>query len=84
MRSSLIKNVFNGAPRPVAFAPTYRGFSVLNRPSPNYPGHVPLTSVEKGILAIGSAVGAIIDPYRHGKPFSSRALSETFAKTSII
>lgn len=44
-----------------------RPFSVLNRPPPNYPGHVPLTTVECGALAIGSAVGSLINPRRHGK-----------------
>src|ERR1700744_128699 len=42
-----------------------RSFSVLNRPAPNYPGHVPLTSVERVGLAVGSAVTSLIDPYRH-------------------
>ncbi|KAK5207437.1 Ubiquinone biosynthesis protein [Exophiala xenobiotica] len=40
-------------------------FSVLNRPPPNYPGHVPLTSVERVGLAVGSAITSLIDPYRH-------------------
>ena len=44
-----------------------RSFSVLNRPSPKYPGHVPLTVVEHGALAVGSAVGALLDPRRAGK-----------------
>ncbi|KIY02149.1 ubiquinone biosynthesis protein coq4, mitochondrial [Fonsecaea multimorphosa CBS 102226] len=42
-----------------------RPFSVLNRPPPNYPGHVPLTAVERVGLAVGSAVTSLIDPYRH-------------------
>ena len=42
-----------------------RSFSVLNRPPPNYPGHVPLTSLERVGLAVGSAVTSLIDPYRH-------------------
>ncbi|KAH8667421.1 coenzyme Q biosynthesis protein Coq4-domain-containing protein [Tricladium varicosporioides] len=41
-----------------------RNFSVLNRPPPNYEGHVPLTRVEKAGLAIGSAIGSLINPYR--------------------
>ncbi|KAL1959595.1 hypothetical protein VTO42DRAFT_1630 [Malbranchea cinnamomea] len=41
-----------------------REFSVLNRPPPNYPGHVPLTKLERGALAIGSAVGSILNPRR--------------------
>lgn len=43
-----------------------RSFSVLHRPAPNYPGHVPLTSIERGGLAIGSAVMAFFNPYRAG------------------
>lgn len=42
-----------------------RTFSVLNRPQPNYPGHVPLNFIERGALAVGSAFGSLIDPYRH-------------------
>ncbi|WEW57528.1 Ubiquinone biosynthesis protein [Emydomyces testavorans] len=41
-----------------------REFSVLNRPPPNYPGHIPLTPIERGALAIGSAVGSILNPRR--------------------
>ncbi|RJE23210.1 hypothetical protein PHISCL_04463 [Aspergillus sclerotialis] len=41
-----------------------RSFSVLNRPSPNYPGHVPLTFAERGALAVGSAVGSLLNPRR--------------------
>jgi len=36
----------------------------LNRPPPNYPGHVPLTSLERGALAIGAAVGSLLNPRR--------------------
>lgn len=43
-----------------------RAFSVLNRPPPNYDGHVPLTFVEKGALTLGSAFGAFLDPRRAG------------------
>lgn len=42
-----------------------RSFSILNRPQPNYPGHVPLTSVERVGLALGSALTSLINPYRH-------------------
>ncbi|KAJ5469536.1 Ubiquinone biosynthesis protein coq4 [Penicillium diatomitis] len=41
-----------------------RPFSVLNRPKPNYPGHVPLTTIERGALALGSAFGSLINPRR--------------------
>ncbi|KAI9879917.1 MAG: Ubiquinone biosynthesis protein [Pleopsidium flavum] len=41
-----------------------KSFSVLNRPPPNYEGHVPLTTIERGALAIGSAVGSLTNPRR--------------------
>ncbi|KAI9813515.1 MAG: Ubiquinone biosynthesis protein [Thelocarpon impressellum] len=49
-------------PRPPRSA---RPFSVLNRPRPDYPGHVPLTALERSVLAVGSAAVAMVDPYRH-------------------
>ncbi|OAA45012.1 ubiquinone biosynthesis protein coq-4 [Metarhizium rileyi] len=39
-------------------------FSVLNRPPPNYPGHVPLTKLERFGMAVGSSAMALINPYR--------------------
>ncbi|KAL7274334.1 Ubiquinone biosynthesis protein [Rhizina undulata] len=39
-------------------------FSSLSRPPPNYPGHVPLTVPERGLLAVGSAIGSLINPRR--------------------
>jgi ubiquinone biosynthesis protein COQ4 len=41
-----------------------RPFSVLNRPRPNYPGHVPLTRIERAALALGSGIMALTNPYR--------------------
>ncbi|KID95250.1 ubiquinone biosynthesis protein coq-4, partial [Metarhizium majus ARSEF 297] len=41
-----------------------RQFSVLNRPPPNYAGHVPLTKLERLGMAIGSSAMALINPYR--------------------
>ncbi|KAI9655746.1 MAG: Ubiquinone biosynthesis protein [Bathelium mastoideum] len=41
-----------------------RHFSLLNRPSPNYEGHVPLTTFERGALAVGSAFGSLLNPRR--------------------
>jgi len=43
-----------------------RQFSVLNRPPPNYPGHVPLTRIERAGLAVGSAVMSLLNPRRGG------------------
>ncbi|RYP35159.1 hypothetical protein DL767_003936 [Monosporascus sp. MG133] len=44
--------------------PTSRPFSVLNRPPPNYPGHVPLTRLERTALAVGSGIMSFLDPRR--------------------
>lgn len=44
-----------------------RPFSVLNRPPPNYEGHVPLTTIERGTLAVGSAVISLFNPRRAGE-----------------
>ncbi|KAL9041486.1 MAG: hypothetical protein Q9180_001244 [Flavoplaca navasiana] len=41
-----------------------RQFSVLNRPPPNYKGHVPLTLIERSALAVGSAVISLFNPRR--------------------
>ena len=43
-----------------------RSFSVLKRPPPNYPGHVPLSTIERGALAVGSALGSLLNPQRAG------------------
>lgn len=58
-----------------------RTFSVLNRPPPNYPGHVPLTLLERGALAVGSAFGSLLNPYRHDLIAS---LGETTAKPYFV
>jgi ubiquinone biosynthesis protein COQ4 len=39
---------------------------VLNRPKPNYPGHVPLNIPERIFLGFGSGIGALWDPKRGG------------------
>ncbi|KAK4461397.1 ubiquinone biosynthesis protein COQ4, mitochondrial [Cladorrhinum samala] len=39
-------------------------FSSLTRPPPNYPGHVPLSRIEKAALAIGSGLMSLRDPRR--------------------
>ncbi|OIW31046.1 ubiquinone biosynthesis protein COQ4, mitochondrial [Coniochaeta ligniaria NRRL 30616] len=48
----------------IAPAAAIRTFSVLNRPPPNYPGHVPLTGVERAALAIGSGLISFFNPRR--------------------
>jgi hypothetical protein len=45
----------------------HRTFSVLNRPAPNYEGHVPLTHVERVGLAVGSGLWSLLDPRRGGE-----------------
>ena len=54
------------APLRLAAVSSQRPFSVLNRPPPNYEGHIPLTRIERGTLAIGSAVMSLLDPSRGG------------------
>ncbi|KAK2764766.1 coenzyme Q biosynthesis protein Coq4 [Colletotrichum kahawae] len=44
--------------------PSSRPFSVLNRPPPNYDGHVPLNRIEKASLAIGAGIWSLLSPYR--------------------
>ncbi|PKS12081.1 hypothetical protein jhhlp_001377 [Lomentospora prolificans] len=48
----------------VTYAQHAQAFSVLNRPPPNYPGHVPLTRIERAALAVGSGLTSFFDPYR--------------------
>ncbi|GLA03318.1 ubiquinone biosynthesis protein [Aspergillus niger] len=49
---------------PLSLRSHSRPISGFNRPPPNYPGHVPLNFVERGALAVGSAVGALLNPRR--------------------
>jgi len=48
---------------PIALKPA-RSFSVLSRPLPNYPNHVPLTVTERVALAAGSAITSLLNPRR--------------------
>ena len=50
----------------MAIASSARPFSVLNRPPSNYEGHVPLNALERGTLAVGSAVMSLRNPRRGG------------------
>ena len=43
-----------------------RAFSVYDRPQPKYEGHVPLNTLERGALAVGSAIMSLINPQRAG------------------
>jgi ubiquinone biosynthesis protein COQ4 len=62
-----------------------KSFSVLNRPKPNYPGHVPLTWFERVVLGIGAGIGALLDKRRGGTvrlyPFSC---SITYSKSADL
>lgn len=62
---------------------TLRPFSVLSRPPPNYPGHVPLTLIERGALAMGSAVGSLINPRRAGMYYKPNVLSVNITVGSV-
>lgn len=61
-----------------------RRFSVLNRPPPNYPGHVPLTFVERGALAVGSAVGSLLNPRRGGASSEENEIESYIISRSLI
>lgn len=52
-------------PPPTRGHPPHRSFSVLSRPPPSYPGHIPLTRTERVFLALGSAVTSLLHPQRH-------------------
>ncbi|KAF2197677.1 ubiquinone biosynthesis protein coq4, mitochondrial [Delitschia confertaspora ATCC 74209] len=41
-----------------------RCFSILNRPPPNYEGHIPLTRLERLGLTVGSGLLSFLDPRR--------------------
>ncbi|KAL8798429.1 MAG: hypothetical protein Q9182_006672 [Xanthomendoza sp. 2 TL-2023] len=56
-------------------------FSILNRPPPNYAGHVPLTLIERSALAVGSALTSLFNP-RRGDLIA--ALGETTATPFFI
>lgn len=58
-----------------------RSFSILNRPPPNYPGHVPLTAIERIGLAVGSAVASLANP-RRGEMIA--ALGEATAQPYFV
>ena len=65
----------------LSFIHSTRSFSVLNRPRPNYEGHVPLNVLEKGALAAGSAVMSLLDPRRGGmyRRLRNRSISTDIA-----
>ena len=61
---------------------SHRCFSILNRPPPNYKGHIPLTKIERGALAIGSTLLSFRDPRCGGMPcllYSNQQLIYTWS-----
>src|SRR5688572_21198965 len=52
-----------------------RCFSGLNRPPPNYEGHVPLSRTERLGLAVGSGLLSFLDPRRGGMELPSASLA---------
>ncbi|OCK79514.1 ubiquinone biosynthesis protein COQ4, mitochondrial [Lepidopterella palustris CBS 459.81] len=67
LRPSLARVTYNSSfntSRTLLLPATFRSFSILNRPPPNYEGHIPLTKIERGALAIGSALLSFRDPRR--------------------
>ena len=78
----LLRNIFLLPPHlRLAILNSARPFSVLNRPPPNYDGHVPLTTLERGALAAGSAILSLLNP-RRGDLIA--ALGETTATPYFI
>ncbi|PHH51139.1 Ubiquinone biosynthesis protein COQ4, mitochondrial [Ceratocystis fimbriata CBS 114723] len=67
--AALPSRLVSAASRPMTMAPpvmapavTQCNFSVLNRPPPNYPGHIPLTRWERAALAVSSGITTFLDP----------------------
>jgi ubiquinone biosynthesis protein COQ4 len=71
VRVSQLPNLTASLLRPSPAMQSFRCFSVLNRPPPNYEGHIPLTVAERLGLAVGSGLGSFLDP-RRGGMFPSR------------
>lgn len=66
--SGLLLTSFQPASRSFLLPASTRCFSVLNRPPPNYAGHIPLTRTERLSLALGSGLLSFLDPRRGGTP----------------
>jgi ubiquinone biosynthesis protein COQ4 len=79
---SLLSAMLRPAFPPYQAKPLHQAtFSVLSRPPPNYPGHVPLTRLERVSLAVGSAVASLVNPRR---PDMIAALGEATAQPFFI
>ncbi|RKF65197.1 Ubiquinone biosynthesis protein coq4, mitochondrial [Erysiphe neolycopersici] len=82
--SSASLHIFKSSSILYQFHESRRLFGVLNRPPPNYPGHVPLTYLEKTGLAVGSAVISLFNPRRGGSKDLIAALGEATATPYFI
>lgn len=73
MAARCVSRALKGSPTPsytCGRSSVLRSFSVLTRPTPKYEGHIPLTSIERASLAIGSALGSILNPRRGGNAYA--------------
>lgn len=61
----------------IATVGSNKAFSVLHRPPPKYKAHVPLTNIERGTLAVGSAAMSFFNPRRGGELFAYRRRSKS-------
>jgi hypothetical protein len=81
---TLVKVMNTSLTHSVLSTPTSsRAFSVLSRPPPSYDGHIPLTRIERGALALGPAPGAVANPRRAGTSLQA-SLSYTIADCSLM
>ncbi|KAF1958637.1 coenzyme Q biosynthesis protein-like protein Coq4 [Byssothecium circinans] len=62
--TSLASALYRSFSRSLLLPASSRCFSVLNRPPPNYEGHIPLTRTERLGLALGSGLMSFLDPRR--------------------
>lgn len=72
------------SPAPSVSASPSSKHTVYNRPPPNYPGHVPLTKLERLGLAVGSAVGAFFNPRRAGMSSLLTGLLDKFMASNVF
>jgi len=80
--ASLLLPPPSSSPSSSSFAPPRRSISDMH---PRYPGHIPLTPLEKVVLTIGSAGAALLNPRRAGTsivPFSSSPRLELLLTSS--
>ena len=61
---SLLRSILHPTQTPPSIRRHAPRFSVLSRPAPSYPGHVPLTPLERITLALSSAAASLLQPRR--------------------